>query len=92
MYVLYVRARKETGSAKGNQERESTSAKKLVARKRGSAKAKARNLRPKKERKSASAKVFRRERESASAKTKKKRVPSSGVYIWAVLSDSGKKR
>jgi len=63
MYVLYVRARKETGSAQGNQERESTSAKKLVARKRGSAKAKARNLRPKKERKSASAKGFRRERE-----------------------------
>jgi hypothetical protein len=53
---------------------------KLGARKRGSANAKARNLRPKKERESASAKGFRRERESASAKTQKKRVPSSGKH------------
>ncbi len=62
------------------------SAKNLGARKikeRGSANAKARNLRPKKERKSASAKSSAKERESASAKRKKKRVPSSGgVGIW----------
>jgi hypothetical protein len=40
--------------------------------------AKAQNLRPKKERESASAKSSAKERESASAKRNKKRVPSSG--------------
>jgi hypothetical protein len=43
-----------------------------------SAMAKARNLRPKNELKSASAKSFLQERESASMKPKKKRMPSSG--------------
>jgi hypothetical protein len=44
---------------------------------RGSANAKAQNLRPKKEHESASVKSSAKERESASAKRKKKRVPSS---------------
>jgi hypothetical protein len=51
---------------------------------RESANAKARNLRPKKERESSSAKSSAKERESASAKRKKKCVPSSGYfYRWA---------
>jgi hypothetical protein len=55
-------------------------AKNLGARKikeRGGANAKARNLRPKKERESASVKSSAKERKSASAKRKKKHVPSS---------------
>ncbi len=60
----------------------SRSAKNFGAQKileRGSVNAKARNLRPKKERESASAKSSAQERESASAKRKKKRVPSSAT-------------
>ncbi len=61
------------------------SAKNLGARKRAGkikerGSAKAQNLRPKKERESASAKSSAKERESASAKRKKKRVPSSGCW------------
>jgi hypothetical protein len=60
----------------------------LGARKTRSANAKARNLRPKKERESASVKGFRQERESASAKTQKKRVSSSGYYIFGTERNS----
>jgi hypothetical protein len=61
----------------------SRSAKNHGARERESANAKARNLRFKKERESASAKSSAKERESASAKHKKKRVPSSErSIIW----------
>jgi hypothetical protein len=56
---------------------------------RGSANAKARNLRPKKERESASAKSSAKERESASAKRKKKRLPSSGNDYTGVSRLSG---
>jgi hypothetical protein len=57
----------------------SRSAKNQGTRERQSANAKARNLRPKKERESASAKSYAKERKSASAKLKKKHVPSSGL-------------
>ncbi len=66
--------RKKSRSAK-------KSAKNRGARKikeRGRANSKAQNLRPKKERESASAKSSAQERESTSVKRKKKRVPSSG--------------
>jgi 3'-phosphoadenosine 5'-phosphosulfate (PAPS) 3'-phosphatase len=53
------------------------SAKNQGARERESANTKARNLRPKKERESASVKSSAQEHESASAKRKKRRVPSS---------------
>jgi hypothetical protein len=64
-------ARKETWSAK---ERAGKS------QECGSANAKAQNLRPKKERKSASTKGSGREHKSTSAKAQKKHVPSSGHY------------
>jgi hypothetical protein len=57
------------------------SAKNQGARELESAKAKVRNLRPKKERESASAKSSAEERESASTKRKKNRVLSS-AFQW----------
>jgi hypothetical protein len=58
-------------------EREKSRSAGAQKRDRKSAIAKVRNLRPKKERESASVKSSAKERESASAKRKKKRVPSS---------------
>ncbi len=56
---------------------------------RESANAKARNLKPKKERESASAKSSAKERESASAKRRKKRVPSSDIrYVYVLYIEN----
>jgi hypothetical protein len=78
-----------------NQGAQKKSAKNRVARKKSTKNqgvrerermnAKARNLRPKKERESASTKSFPQERESASAKPKKKRVPSYDHSIGLAL-------
>jgi hypothetical protein len=74
-----IKGRKSTSanskSAKGQGARKKRP-KNLGTQERESANAKARNLRPKKERESASVKSFVEERESASAKTKKSACPA----------------
>ncbi len=88
------RVRKETGSMKGNQERERrTGAQNYEREKARSANTKEQNLRPKKEHKSASAKGSTRGSESASAKAQKSACPAlllvqnHGVISLAVVLD-----